>query len=320
MLSAAADLDLPEEGARCKASLQAFTQRVIGGLGLREHEADWLHKHDASIDDGNIYLRFPFCFREAFPAVRLEDLRVLALSGILWMSYMRAQDNSIDRPECNYPTLLFLRDLYLRESLHLLYALFSHDSVFWRYYRTYYGEYALSVLSEATDHSTIESAYNAEEFHRIARGKAAMAKYPIAAQAVLSGHDGALHLLIESLDCFHIGYQYWDDVVDWKQDVANSKYSFLLSKALRAAPSEARVLPSDELRRKIAHAVYYGGLADEQLDQASNWLERAYELGAAAGCTRWAAHVKSLQSRTIVLRTDLRSIALKQRSSGAAGR
>ena len=56
-----------------------------------------------------------------------------------------------------------------------------------------------------------------------------MAKYPVAALAILSGRDEKMPLLTQSLDCFYVGYQYWDDLIDWKQDVANSRYSLLLA-------------------------------------------------------------------------------------------
>jgi hypothetical protein len=152
------------------------------------------------------------------------------------------------------------------------------------------------------------------DFHRIAKGKAAMAKYPVAAQAVLSGRDDKIPLITESLDCFHVGYQYWDDLVDWKQDLANSKISLLLANALKQVPPETRMLPPDQLRSKIARVVYYSGLAEEQLDHSFTWLERAYELSVEAGCTTWATHVRALQKQTVVLKTDLRSLMSKQAS------
>src|SRR5437016_3646044 len=89
-------MTLQEEGARCRASLQAFTERLIVKLGVSPGEAERLRKYDASRKGGNVYLHFPFCFSEVFTTVALEDLRTLALSGILWMSYMRAQDDTID--------------------------------------------------------------------------------------------------------------------------------------------------------------------------------------------------------------------------------
>jgi len=312
---AASPMGLQEEGARCKASLRAFTQRVVDRLGVSELEADRLRKCDASINDGNVYLYFPFCFSEAFATVALEDLRILGFSGILWMSYMRAQDNTIDDAGSVDLHRLFLRDLYLRESLHLLYRLFPYDSRFWHFYSTYYDEYARAVLFEVADHSSIESTYDTVDFHRIAKGKAAMAKYPVAAQAVLSGRDDKMPMITESLDCFHVGYQYWDDLVDWKQDLANSKFSLLLANALKQVPPETRTLPLDQLRLKIARVVYHSGLAEEQLDHSFTWLERAYELAVEAGCTTWATHVRALQKQTVVLKTDLRSLMSKQQAS-----
>jgi hypothetical protein len=309
-------LTLTEEGALCKASLKAFTERLIARLEVPQREAELLRKYDSSRIDGNVYLHFPFCFREAFTTVAIEDLRTIALSGALWMSYMRAQDDTIDKPEAVDPILLFLRDLYLRESIHLLYEIFPGDSAFWSSYSKYFDEYARSVLCEKENHSSVESRYNADEFHRLAKGKAAMAKYPVAALAVLSGEEEKMLLLTESLDWFHVGYQYWDDLIDWKEDLANSRYSLLLARALDHLTPQMRAAPPGQLREKIGPVVYYSGLAEEQLGQAFKCFERACELALAAGCTVWAAHVKTLQKQTVVLAADLRALMSTQTSHG----
>jgi hypothetical protein len=308
--------DLQQEGARCKQSLQAFTEHLIARLGLPEAEADHLRKYDASRRHGNVYLHFPFCFREIFPTVAVEHIRTLALSGVLWMSYMRAQDDTIDDSGVADPTLLFLRDLYLRESLHLLYGIFPHNSAFWRYYSEYFDEYARAVLAERHKHSTIMSSYDAAEFDRIAGGKAAMAKYPVAAQAVLSGEEAKLALLTQSLDYFHVGYQYWDDLVDWKDDLANANYSLLLARAMDYISHEDKQAKSSgQLREQISRVIYYSGLAEEQLNRSNEWLERAHELSMRAGCTAWAGHVATLQKQVAVLKSDLLSIMSRQARS-----
>jgi hypothetical protein len=308
--------NLLEEGAICRASLQAFTETLITSVGVPQPDAERLRKYDSSRKEGNVYFHFPFCFREAFAAVEIEDLRAIALSGILWMSYMRAQDDTIDKAgETLNTNFLFLRDLYLRQSLHLLYGIFPQNSPFWNFYAAYFDEYARSVLCEKANHSSIESTFDDAEFHKIAKGKAAMAKYPVAALAVASGEGEKMPFLTESLDCFHVGYQYWDDLVDWKEDLASSKYSLLLTRALEPVAPEIRTVPG-QLRENIGRVIYYSGLAEEQLDRSFQWLERAHELSLAAGCTAWAAHVKSLQKQTVALAADLRSIMLAKAARG----
>jgi len=307
--SAAPGLSLREEGARCKASLEAFTENLITKLAVSKPEAEQLCKYDRSRRDGNMYLHFPFCFLDAFPGVPIEAVRIVALSAVLWMSYMRAQDDAVDKNRASAPILLFLRDLYLRESLRLLYTIFVPNSKFWDSYSAYFDEYAYAVLCECRKHSSIESHYPEEEFCAIAKGKAAMAKYPLAALAELSGHHENVALLTESLDCFHVGYQYWDDVVDWKEDLASSKYSLLLTRAFEGM--ENREGSPDELRERIGHAVYYSGLAEANLEESNRWLERAYDLSIEARCTVWANYLKRLQKQAAVLADDLRLIMTK---------
>jgi len=300
--------NLREEALRCKNSLKHFTSTIIESLNITGANAERLRKYDNSRREENVYLCFPFCFREAFTDVSIEDVRTITLSAVLWMSYMRAQDDTIDILGTVDPQFLFLRDLYLRESLHLLYKLFPHNSRFWELYSNYFDEYARAVLCEHNNHSTIESHYEDEEFHTIAKGKAAMAKYTVAAQAVLSEQYEKLPLLAESLDCFHVGYQYWDDLVDWRDDITNSKYSLLVAKALGHKSLTERSVGSDTLCEHIGRVVHYSGLADEHLDRSFQWLERAYELSLAADCKVWADYLKHFQKQTVVLADDLRSI------------
>jgi hypothetical protein len=66
-------LSLREEGSRCKASLQAFTENLIAKLGVSQPEAEKLRQC------GNMYLHFPFCFLEAFAGIAVEDVRTMRL-------------------------------------------------------------------------------------------------------------------------------------------------------------------------------------------------------------------------------------------------
>jgi hypothetical protein len=300
-------LNLEAEGERCKASLQAYTQSLIKRLGVPQNQAERLHSYDQSRRAGNVYLYFPFCFADVFPNLAIDNLRMLSLSATLWISQMRARDDALDRPGTVDPYVLFLRDAYLRESLHLLYRFIPSNSKFWSLYSTYFDEYASAVLQEQ-DNNVYADAIDDASFHCIAKGKAAMAKYPVAALAVLSGPEDKLPLLAEALDYFHIGYQYWDDLVDWKEDFETSKYSLVLARAIARIPPERRSGQRDKLRAQVGRVVYYSGLAQQQLDEAFKWFERAYELSLTAGAAIWAEHVKRLQQQTVTLANDLRSI------------
>src|ERR1700720_922674 len=82
MLADSSDpVNLRDESARCKASLEAFTENLIVKLGVSQNEAANLRKYDRSRRDGNMYLHFPYCFLEAFGGIALEQVRTIALSG-----------------------------------------------------------------------------------------------------------------------------------------------------------------------------------------------------------------------------------------------
>lgn len=305
-----ASSDFHAEGVRCKVALEEFTENLVSRLALPRSAADVLRRFDASLLSGSVYLHFPFCFCDAFPAVQLDHVRALSLSGVLWMSYMRTQDNTIDTGGHADAVALFLRDIYLRESVHILHSMFPVCSAFWDFYSTYFDEYARAVLREQEHRFPADDVQHYEtEYPAIAKGKAAMAKYPVAALAVLSGDSSALPLLCESLDCFHIGYQYWDDLVDWREDLSARQYTPLVAKAMAHLEPEDRTRPPDQLADKVGRIIYYSQLVQQQLDGAACWLDRAYEKSCSASCPAWSANIEKLQTQVSTLATDLRSIA-----------
>jgi hypothetical protein len=299
---------LGDEGRRCKATLKSFTASVIQELDLSAADVQALRRSDDAKADRNVYFYFPFCFVEVFPSVPVDQVRDVALSGILWMSYMRSQDDAIDRSATAFPTSLFLRDLYLRRSLHVLYGRFPPASPFWEHFDTFFGQYARAVVLEKRLASP-DAPYTTDEYEAIAKGKAAMAKCTVAALAVLSGDGAALPVLCEAIDCFHVAYQYWDDLKDWKEDLASSNPSYLLARARARLDRQQRSAVGPDLECELGRAIHYAGLADDQLAGSFRWGQKAYELALQAGCRIWATHVQRLQMQTSVLRSDLRSIA-----------
>jgi len=57
------------------------------------------------------------------------------------------------------------------------------------------------------------------------------------------------------------------------EDIASSKYSLLLARALERIPLEERNGQPDQLRERIGHLIYYSGLAEENLDESQKWLQ-----------------------------------------------
>jgi hypothetical protein len=119
---------------------------------------------------------------------------------------------------------------------------------------------------------------------------------------------------MESVDEFHVGYQFWDDLVDWKEDLISNNFSFLLSTAIEKLPAERRRLAVSDLPELIGPVLYRSGLADDHLGRALKCFERSHDLAIAAGANWWAAHVMVMTNQVARLAADLKSIMTRGRN------
>lgn len=248
-------------------------------------------------DEDLFYLRFPYLFYELFSDVKLEQYDVLALSQILYLNYMLLVDRLMDGKLSLEPGIAFWFASLHEKVIALLAALFPQDSPFWQYFERCRRENAEALMLERIKHSYRVSPYSEEETIAILAGKSAMAKAGIAALAFLTRRD-IPEDLIASCEAFHVGFQFVDNLQDWRNDYRDHLYSPLLTKVLLDHQLADQAEGSNRLDVNIVGSlIYTHSYAQETLEQAADYYRLALNYVREANCPAWQNAIQLMLQR-----------------------
>ncbi len=277
-----------------------------------------------TFDDGaharsNYYDYYPFLFRKDFPTVSDAQLKVIAVSGVLYLNHLLLVDNIVDTDALEAYHYPLLSSLLHEQAILRLTPLFRPDSCFWDCLSTYHRDFASATLAEKRIHFRRICSYTKEEFFRIASGKAGVSKAACAALAILSNSPERLDWLSRTQDLFNAALQMYDDVKDWKDDYARGNYSYLITRALTAFRLPPDV-PASEMpdTDALGNHLYYSGHVEEALTFASAWCTEALEGLDRQKVAGWIQVVQKLRSQIELLRDDFGQIRVRMilRSKG----
>lgn len=262
-------------------------------------------------DEPTIYEGYPYLFLDAFPLLTRSDVRPLALAGRLFSSSIIVYDKVMDRTPANRSAQMVSDALHAQaaqfEAYHILHRLFTPDALFWERFRSYLSGYAEACLQERVFASGERSwrEYTEMLALKVAAGKAAITKVAVAGLVELAQDDTLLCPLEESIDCYNIAYQMWDDLHDWKEDLKAGIPSVLLARALSEYSTQEN---RQEMTRWLTRELYYGGHAQYTLQLALDSLERADSLTAGAPDLLWHHTIASLRHQCEQLLSDINRI------------
>ncbi len=282
-----------------QACIQYYTElleriNIVPSINARFNPFPFLDKASRSI-----YYYYPFLFRRDFPQVDEDDLMIIALSGCLYLDHIMINDSLIDQQQAYSALPIMLSSLLHEKAICLLQKMFAASSPFWGYLEQYHLEYTRAVFLEKERHVRALSPYDAQEMERIARGKLALAKASTTALAIRANDISKLDFLTQSQDCFAIASQLYDDLLDWKEDWQQRRYSYLLSML---------PLQGDEDLTTVGQVMYYSGAAEAVLQQSIGYVELALRHVQDLQCQEWKGVLESFRGRLDRLATDIREI------------
>ena len=270
----------------------------------------------AGVGEGrNIYTYFPYLFEEPgdyFSKSQLDDLSVAALFLLLHALLVDRMCDTSRLPAENLGAMTLASSTSLLWAWKLLEGAATAESIWTNAFRIY-SQYSEAVAKEATALS--KGQFTLNEIVQLVAGKSALAKV---ITNVLFAKREDVHKAQgaeKTLDGFHLSSNLIDDLEDWKADLEQHRFTYLLSQALRLIgeePSQALVV-SDHLMEQIASRLYKGGLLESYLDETENWMEKAYHESVVVGCHRWTEYLVlskiSLSKRNCRIRAGLRRIS-----------
>lgn len=260
--------------------------------------------------ENQFYTCFPFLFSADFPTVSSDDIRKIALSGNLYFRYLIDLDEAVDSRRTDN----LLTDHVLHESaLELLHALFDGGSPFWAHFEHCRSEFINAVMTERLRHFETPESYDIDEMETIAAGKAAYSKAATAALSILGKQYRMIDILSRSQDNFHIGAQLYDDLLDWKDDYREHRYSYLLTRVIneryQARPTLDKDRPPVE---EIGRAMYFSGIAIEILRLAGSYFARALADVDKLKCDEWKYAVRSREFECEQLTSDISKLVERE--------
>jgi len=258
---------------------------------------------------------YPFLFVSAFPSVAADDLRTLALSNRILLEAILLSDKKIDETRPWRPADFYLVDSYFHKALEMLIPLFPLEHEFWQKTQRWFVQHGRAVIKEQVRHRHRLCPYSQEEFFEVSTGKVALIKTSLLAMALLSGTSDVLAPLMESQDRFLAGFQCFDDLRDWKEDLRHGNFTFLLTRVLFAGGLQPRLRGDDPVPRdKVGQVLYHRGIAEEQLRLAEHYFRQALDSVRNIHVPAWAETVTGFLRHCHTMRHDLAEI--RRRTTG----
>lgn len=224
---------------------------------------------------------------------------------------MMSSDKVVDAPTAASRSRITTSSFMLVEATRILSDFFPTESLFWEYFDKYYLEHICASVAEINLLSGDPGkSWNISQFEEIAKGRAALAKFVPVAMAVLAGDVSSLKCIEDSQDAFHVAFQSYDDLVDWKEDFAARRTSFLLSQVFDYCSSLGKQKSLDA--ETVGRMLYFSGIAEKMLEVAYNHFSLALELVKELRCEQWKLVIRTKRIAVEILRYDLEQLRLKE--------
>lgn len=216
---------------------------------------------------------YPVLFLNAFQNVSDRQVKQLSLAFRLGWEYVSVSDAIFDSMSGMTPSNTVCSQVFYDGFVRELHGVFPAGSAFWQRYEDHLAMFLRSVLTEMIRIRHGLGEYAFEEFGYCSANKIAFGKMVIAALEALDGSRVDTSPLTRSHDHFYIAAQLRDDLMDWLEDHAEKRHSFLIRHAL----SLHGIGPDDYIRKwptqgEMRKMVYRSGTARWALDKSKEYF------------------------------------------------
>lgn len=222
---------------------------------------------------GGFCYNMPFWFENTFK-LKEEYSYIIALGNCFALLYFMAQDEIYDnKNDDTIDILIPLSNLFYLDFISCYRKLFNSESYFWVYFNKYIQEWAISITWEKKEHYKKANDYSEEDLITLSR-KASPLKIPYTAICFLTNHKDYINNFEDMVDYDQAAYQMVDDWFDWKKDIKNSSYTYLLVEAYKYCNLETPLM-LEEIH--VNKAIYFGNIMDKIIKKALHFLDLANE-------------------------------------------
>lgn len=289
-------IDLQREGRDVWQAFQRMSRKMPGFVEL--NESGHFYPLDRAEAGNNLYTYFPFLFADPFPELNKKQLRKISLMSLLYLYHLLLQDTVMDEQAAASRPAILLSNAYNLEALSILDELFRPRRLPLDYIRRLHKRYGTAILLEGKYHTGVINQYQPRDSFRILSGKSSMAKLIIISLCTLSGREEYMEPLERSFDYYYVADQLLDDFRDWKDDLKNGRYTYLLTRVITGCKLEERVREGDDKTKidLVGKELYFSGAAETYLHEIRHYWEQAKRSVREIDCPRWITFLNSLQS------------------------
>jgi hypothetical protein len=263
---------------------------------------------------------FYFCYASLFTDNKNEFISRINLAGYFYYRYIIVTDRLKDKANDPEKTMVlkFLTDYYHDESIRLLTQIFKSSTQFWFFWARRKAEY----LSTFQLNQKFLTGLSELDFLSLSDNKSANGKVAIDSlfvRDIINKHEHETLLL--SHKWFSCGCQYYDDVMDLKEDITNRQTNIALVE-LRRTMTPAEFLHGLEDPDKMQKLLHIRGVAAELLKKAISCFDEASDIVKSSSCSLWKQVIENRKREVIgVLRNvEFYIGALEKRTSLPIGK
>ncbi len=246
----------------------------------------------------------PYVLRSHFP-VELDRIRTLAYALTLGGLYAMAEDKLIDSQVDPELGLALLVPTLHCEFVRTLHQIFPPTSDFWPYHDRFFREYQMAELTHRK--GVGRRPIQPRKYYSIIKAKSAPIKLAVCGMAILASRRERLAPLLKSFDAWIIGYQLYDDVVDWQEDYFARRHSLIGARIRQLVRGNNKRYRLPELT-KIVHS---SDVIESALEESTRWFMRAEKSAEGNRCDDWIRFLRDFASITTAAVQDL--VTLKVR-------
>jgi squalene-hopene/tetraprenyl-beta-curcumene cyclase len=229
--------------------------------------------------------QFYFCYASLFCPNESEELNRINIAGYLYYRYLLVVDQTNDNPGGGGDPLrnLMCSNYYIEESIRLLSQLFAAHPEFWKFWQMRKMEHLNAFITD----KNFSLSMGVPEFEMLADQKSANGKVAIDALKILGLiEEKDYKALLLSHKFFSCGFQYYDDVLDMKEDLTNrqTNISFCRLRKLLTEEEWEQIASKPD---KLVKLTYTRGIASDLLTESLRCFNDALEAASKTNCPAW---------------------------------
>ncbi len=240
----------------------------ISGLSLPLKIKESLLNKVTLDNNPQYYFEYPQLFSNYYTDVDQKIINQLSIAGFLYYESTLYMDALIDEKDASVFPLITISQ---EESIKILTSVFGLQSDFWKLWNLRRCEYFQAVAIEKQLFQ--KEIVSFSEYEVLADYKSAFGKVAIDCLNVYSNNcnKDRYELLLLSHRYFSIGFQLYDDVKDFKEDVTNRQFNWVLYLFKNQFRNEFETLDTNTCNKLL----FIRGLAQNIIKEAISYFEKA---------------------------------------------